>query len=122
SSTENPIVMEGVSAADFESLLTVLYATHFSTNQPAPDASLIIPAFRLANKWNFADLRAYLIPLAEKVLSDVDKIIFAREFDVKDWLVPAHTKLCQRAEALTSEEALKLGVESLLLIFRIREE
>lgn len=27
SSTDNPIVMEGVSAADFESLLTVLYAT-----------------------------------------------------------------------------------------------
>ncbi|KAF8598499.1 hypothetical protein BDV93DRAFT_413627, partial [Ceratobasidium sp. AG-I] len=119
--TENPIVMEGVSAADFESLLTVLYATHFSTNQPAPEASLIIPAFRLANKWNFADLRTYLIPLAEKVLSDVDKIVFAREFDVKDWLAPAHTRLCQRKEPPNSEEASKLGVGSLLLILRIRE-
>lgn len=27
SSTENPIMMEGVSATDFESLLTILYAT-----------------------------------------------------------------------------------------------
>lgn len=52
----------------------------------------------------------YLTLLAEKGLSDVGKIIFAREFDVKDWLAPAHTKLCQRTEAFTSEEAAKLGV------------
>ncbi|KAF8598502.1 hypothetical protein BDV93DRAFT_561213 [Ceratobasidium sp. AG-I] len=121
SSPENPIVMSGVKASDFEALLTVLYATRFSTYHPDPDASLIIPAFRLANMWNFADLRTYLLPLAEKVLGDIDKIVFAREFDVKDWLAPAHTRICQRTEALTSEEAKKLGIESLLLILRIRE-
>lgn len=72
--------------------------------------------------WNFADLRSYLVPLAEKLLGDVDKIVFAREFDVKDWLAPAHTRLCQRKEPLTSEEASKLGVDSLLLINRIQGE
>lgn len=72
--------------------------------------------------WNFAELRAYLVPLAEKVLDDVDKIVFAREFGVRDWLAPAHIRLCQRKEALTSEEAKKLGVESLLLMYRIKEQ
>ncbi|QRV85723.1 The BTB (BR-C, ttk and bab)/POZ (Pox virus and Zinc finger) domain [Ceratobasidium sp. AG-Ba] len=122
SSVEKPIVLEGVKASDFECLLTVLYATRFSNYQPAPEASLIIPAFRLANKWGFEDLRSFLLPLAEKELNDVDKIMFAREFDIDEWLAPAHTRLCQRKEALTSDEAKKLGTESLLLILRIREE
>lgn len=91
-------------------------------NQPDPDATLIIPAFRLANKWGFSDLRAYLLPQAEKVLSDVDKVAFSREFDFKDWLAPALTRLCQRKEPITSEEASKLGVDNLLLVSRIREE
>ncbi|KAF8600049.1 hypothetical protein BDV93DRAFT_410939, partial [Ceratobasidium sp. AG-I] len=121
SSPENPIVVPDVGVSDFEALLKVLYATRFSTNQPDPEAPLVIPAFRLANKWEFSELRAYLLPLAEKVLNDVDKIAFSREFDVKDWLSPALTKLCQRKEPLTSEEASKLGVENLLLVSRIRE-
>lgn len=95
---------------------------HFSTNQPAPEASLIIPSFRLANMWNFTDLRGYLLPLAEQVLGDVDKIVFAREFDLKNWLAPAHLRLCQRPEILTTDEATKLGVHSLLMISRMREQ
>ncbi|QRW20917.1 The BTB (BR-C, ttk and bab)/POZ (Pox virus and Zinc finger) domain [Rhizoctonia solani] len=90
SSPEYPIRIEGVSASDFAALLTVLYARQFSNNQLAPEASLIIPAFRLANMWNFSALRAYLLPLAEKNLGDVDKIAFAGEFGIKNWLAPAH--------------------------------
>ncbi|CAE6524048.1 unnamed protein product [Rhizoctonia solani] len=119
SSPEHPIIMEGVKADDFVALLKVLYASHFSTHQPEPEASLIIPAFRLANMWNFSDLRAFLLPLAEKHLSDIDKILFAREFDIKGWLAPVHIRLCQRQEKLTTEEARKLGVDSLLLIARL---
>ncbi|KAJ1305368.1 hypothetical protein OPQ81_000383 [Rhizoctonia solani] len=109
SSPEHPIIMEGVKASDFVALLKVLYASHFSLHQPEPEASLIIPAFRLANMWNFFDLRSFLLPLAEKHLNDIDKILFAREFDIKDWLAPAHIRLCQRQEKLTTEDARKLG-------------
>ncbi|CAE6450670.1 unnamed protein product [Rhizoctonia solani] len=115
---EHPIVMEGVSAADFEALMTVLYArtsigfpSYFTTHQPTPEASLIVPAFRLANMWNFSDLRAYLLPLAETALGDVDKIVFAREFDIQSWLVPAHKNLCERPEPITTEEARRLGID-----------
>ncbi|CAE6492420.1 unnamed protein product [Rhizoctonia solani] len=119
SSPECPIIMDGVNASDFVALLKVLYASHFSTHQPEPEASLIIPAFRLANMWNFADLRTFLLPLAEKHLSDIDNILFAREFDIKDWLAPAHIRLCERQEKLTTEEARKLGVDSILLVARV---
>ncbi|KAF8599928.1 hypothetical protein BDV93DRAFT_608998 [Ceratobasidium sp. AG-I] len=119
SSPENPIIMSGVKASDFEALLTVLYATQY---EPDIDTSLIIPAYRLANMWDFKELCTYLVVLAEKVLSDVDKIVFARESDVKDWIVPAHVRLCQRNKTLTSEEASKLGPDSLLLMYRIKED
>ncbi|KAG9121351.1 hypothetical protein FRC07_002721 [Ceratobasidium sp. 392] len=129
SSLDHPIVMQGVSASDFECLMTVLYArqsyvppSHFSSHQPDPEASLIIPAFRLANMWNFTELCAYLGPLAERVLSDVDKIVFAREFKVDEWLAPAHIKLCLREEKITTQEASKLGLDSLLFILRFRED
>ncbi|KAG8744332.1 hypothetical protein FRC10_010312 [Ceratobasidium sp. 414] len=119
SSPDHPIVMEGVSAPDFECLMTVLYASqwyappsHFSAHQPEPEASLIIPAFRLANMWNFAELCAYLKPLAERVLGDVDKIVFAREFAVTEWLAPAHANLCLREKRLTTQEAGKLGLDN----------
>ncbi|KAG8684284.1 hypothetical protein FRC11_012328, partial [Ceratobasidium sp. 423] len=117
SSTEKPIKMEGVSAQDFESLLTVLYANH----QPEPNASLIIPAFRLANMWNFSELREYLMPLAEQVLNDASKIAFAREFHVQQWIVPAFVRLCHRKEPLDTDEAKMIGLEGVLLISRIRE-
>ncbi|CAE6492413.1 unnamed protein product [Rhizoctonia solani] len=121
SSSEKPIIMEGVSVADFESLLTVLYANYFSTHQPEPTASLIIPAFRLANMWNFKELRDYLMPLAEQVLNDASKIAFAREFHVQQWIVPAFVRLCHREEALDTDEAKMIGLEGVLLISRIRE-
>ncbi|CAE6476336.1 unnamed protein product [Rhizoctonia solani] len=121
SSTDNPIKMEGVSAHDFECLLTVLYASFFSTRQPEPEASLIIPAFRLANMWNFSDLREHLVPLAERVLGDTAKIAFAREFNIDQWIAPAYARLCQRKEPLDSEEAKTIGLEGVLFISRIRE-
>ncbi|EUC54200.1 BTB/POZ domain protein [Rhizoctonia solani AG-3 Rhs1AP] len=122
SSPEHPITIEGVAASDFAALLKVLYASLFSSNQPAVEAPLVIPAFRLANMFNFSELRAHLLPLAGKNLGDVDKILFAREFDLKEWLVPAYTRLCQREERLSIEEAVKLEVRSVLLISHMREQ
>ncbi|CAE6350498.1 unnamed protein product, partial [Rhizoctonia solani] len=121
SSPEYPLKLEGVSAQDFESLLTVLYANHFSNSQPEPKASLIIPAFRLVNMWNFKELREYLMPLAEQVLNDASKIAFAREFHIQQWIVPAFVRLCHRKEPLDTDEAKMVGLDGVLLISRIRE-
>ncbi|KAF8754728.1 hypothetical protein RHS01_05889 [Rhizoctonia solani] len=119
---ENPIVLEGVTMADFEALLQVLYASHYAKDRPEPKPTLIIPAFRLANMWRFAELCAHLMPIAETMFSEVDKIVFAREFQLEEWIIPAHIKLCQRDSPLNSEEATKIGLSSVLFISRIREE
>ncbi|KAG8722068.1 hypothetical protein FRC08_007489 [Ceratobasidium sp. 394] len=121
-SDNNPIKLSGVRADDFEKLLTMLYTFHYSNDKPAEDASLLMPALRLANMWNFNELRALLVPLAEKTLDDVDKIVYAREFGAKEWLAPAHVQLCMRDAPLTKEEAAKVGLDSLLIISHLREK
>ncbi|KAG8683650.1 hypothetical protein FRC11_013258, partial [Ceratobasidium sp. 423] len=121
-STDHPIKLEGVAASDFESLLTLLYERHYTHQHPELDTSLVVPAFRLAHMWNFKELRQYLLPYLEKCLDDIDKIVYAREFDIKEWITPAYTRLYRRTEPLSTEEATKIGFESAMLIFRLREE
>ncbi|CAE6451038.1 unnamed protein product [Rhizoctonia solani] len=71
--------------------------------------------------WNFSDLQAYLLAQAETALDDVGKIEFAKEFNMKKWLLPAYLNLCRRSTPPTTDEATKLGVHSLLMVFRLRE-
>ncbi|CAE7229614.1 unnamed protein product [Rhizoctonia solani] len=122
SSPEQPIKLEGVSVSDFAALLKVLYNSPFPSNQPSPETSLIIAAFRMADKFRFSGLRAYLLTLAEKELNDIDKIVFATEFYIKELLTPPYIRLCERAEPLNSEEIRKLGAESVSIISRLREQ
>ncbi|KAG9098533.1 hypothetical protein FRC07_010618, partial [Ceratobasidium sp. 392] len=110
SSSDKPIVLEGVAASDFECLMKMLYASYLPRDQPTPDASLIMPALRLAHKWNFEELYSGLLPIAEEELDDVDKVVVARECDIKEWLVNALTRLVrQRVAPFTTDEAIKLG-------------
>ncbi|KAL5633899.1 hypothetical protein ACGC1H_005927 [Rhizoctonia solani] len=121
-STDHPIKLEGVSASDFECLLTFLYEWRFKGKQANRDLSLLLPAFRLAHMWNFTELRATLLPMLERSLNDVDKIVYAREFGIEGWITPAYIKLYRREEPLSTEEAEKIGFTSAMLIFRLREE
>ncbi|KAG8765759.1 hypothetical protein FRC12_007302 [Ceratobasidium sp. 428] len=121
-SESNPIKLSGIRADDFEKLITVLYTFHHSNNKPTEDGSLLLPALHLANMWNFKELRESLIPLTEKTLSDVDKIFYAREFGVNEWLASAHVQLCMRNTLLTKEEAERIGFDSLLIISHLREK
>ncbi|CAE6450618.1 unnamed protein product [Rhizoctonia solani] len=122
SSPDHPIVMKGITVSDFTALLKILYANHCPSHRPAAEAPLVVSAFRLANVLKFTELRAYLLPFVVTDLGDVDKIVFAREFDIKEWLAPAHIHLCEREEPLNTEEARKLDVDSVLIISRMREK
>ncbi|CAE7101926.1 unnamed protein product [Rhizoctonia solani] len=118
----NPIVMEGIAACDFEALLKVLYLPQFADNRPVPDVASMTSAFRMADVWQFSELREFLLSLADRTLGDVDRIAFAKEFRLKDWLLAPHVKLCQRDQQLTLDEAKKIGIDSLLAINNLREE
>ncbi|CAE6528694.1 unnamed protein product [Rhizoctonia solani] len=126
SSPDHPIILDSVSASDFEAFLTALYAGYHPSlpGQPAPklQTPLLLTASRLAHKWNFSDLQIYLLPLIEEALGDLDRIMFAREFTIQGWLEPAYKNLCQRSKPINIEEARKLGIDALLMISHMREQ
>ncbi|KAG9102412.1 hypothetical protein FS749_000001 [Ceratobasidium sp. UAMH 11750] len=113
STLDDPIKLLGISAMDFESLLITLYAHHCPTwvlalqvvTTDSFDPRHIIPAFRLAEMWNFTSLCTHLTKLAEQKLDTVERAVFAREFGFGDLLEQAYLGLCQRDEPLTSKEA-----------------
>ncbi|QRV93150.1 The BTB (BR-C, ttk and bab)/POZ (Pox virus and Zinc finger) domain [Ceratobasidium sp. AG-Ba] len=121
-SPNTPIIVPDVTATDFTKLLRVLYPPSYAIPQPTPNAELLFPIFKLANHLEFEELRDQLKDTAEKELSDVDKIELDRQYKIGGWLGPAHTRLCQRREPLTPEEARRVGVDILLFISLLREE
>ncbi|KAH7338040.1 hypothetical protein B0J17DRAFT_409458 [Rhizoctonia solani] len=122
SSADHPIKLEGVSASDFECLLTLLYERHYTAQHPKLDPPLVVPAFRLAHMCNFKELGGYLLPYLKSGLDDVDKIVYAREFGIREWIIPAYINLYRRTEPLSSAEAEKIGFKGAMLVFRLREE
>ncbi|QRV93151.1 The BTB (BR-C, ttk and bab)/POZ (Pox virus and Zinc finger) domain [Ceratobasidium sp. AG-Ba] len=110
-----------MSAADFESFLTVLYAPRITWKEPDL-AQHYVPAYRIAKQVGYEELEPCILPLIEAQLDDVDKIIFAREFDKEEWLINSHMRLSKRKEPLTPQEARKLGLESVHMICHLREE
>ncbi|CAE6479384.1 unnamed protein product [Rhizoctonia solani] len=102
-------MVEVVAASDFVSLLKVLYESYFSSNRPTHETCLIVPAFRLACVFNFSDLRAHLLLLAEEMLGDADKILFAREFKIKEWLAPAYIPFVNNSNPSMPKRQESLG-------------
>ncbi|CAE6432903.1 unnamed protein product [Rhizoctonia solani] len=121
-SPDSPIFMQNIEMSDFEALLKALYTPQFSDSRPSLDASFITSAFRMADLWQFTELRAFLLDLADQLLGDVDKIAFAKEFGLKAWLLNPHVNLCQRDQQLNLVEAKKIGIDNLLIINNLREE
>lgn len=51
----------------------------------------------------------------------VDKIVLGRRYGISDWLPGAYEAVCTRADPLTVEEGMKLGVEDIINISAARQ-
>ncbi|KAG9121659.1 hypothetical protein FRC07_002307 [Ceratobasidium sp. 392] len=129
-SARNPIKLDGILVAEFESFLMILYSHECSRcdNQLLMNGirsvgpEHILPALRLADMWNFAHHRSYLLDKAFKLsMPIVDQIMLARQYDANSRIRPLYLELCQRQEPLTLGEACKLGLEGTALISHLRE-
>ncbi|KAG9117264.1 hypothetical protein FRC07_007408, partial [Ceratobasidium sp. 392] len=124
-SAQNPIKLDGILAPEFGSFLMILYSHECSRcdNQLLMNGirsvgpEHILPALRLADMWNFAHHRRYLLDKAFKLsMPIVDQIMLARQYNANNRILPLHLELCQRQEPLTLGEASKLGLEGTALI------
>ncbi|KZP28658.1 hypothetical protein FIBSPDRAFT_817073 [Athelia psychrophila] len=117
---KNPIVLPDVSCSDFDEFLTILYPTDFRrpTQKTTTQWTSIL---HLAAKWGFESIQLLAIDKLTATAIPVDKIVLGRRYGISDWLPGAYEAVCTRADPLTVEEGMKLGVEDVIRISAARQ-
>ncbi|KAF9047702.1 hypothetical protein BJ165DRAFT_1403360 [Panaeolus papilionaceus] len=90
SSPENPITLHGISKKNFRNLLRVLCP--FEGIPPCNTYDEWIGVLDLASMWDFQTIRATAISNISPFLESIpviDRILVARKYEVKAWLVDA---------------------------------
>ncbi|TRM68876.1 hypothetical protein BD626DRAFT_2009 [Schizophyllum amplum] len=115
------IKLRDVSSVDFERFLSMIYPTELGKCdlQTVDEWTSVL---RLASQWSINSLRSLAIREIEPKASPVDKVVIAREFHLKSWLLPAFTDICDASEWLNHDEAERLGLSTVVDIGRIREQ
>jgi len=74
--------------------------------------------------WSFDEVRAKAIEALDKdsTLGVLERLKFAHEFLIKDWVRPAYRLFLTRDEALTEEEVPWLGSDFVAKVTKAREE
>jgi len=81
-----------------------------------------ISVLKLATMWYFLEIRDLAIKQLTPILGAVDRIVFAKQYSVATWLRSGVAELARRVESLTLDEARKIGLETAIKIFRVREQ
>ncbi|KAJ7133736.1 hypothetical protein C8R43DRAFT_894956, partial [Mycena crocata] len=116
---ENPIILEGVSALDFDRFLSILYPLNFSTRDTA-SAEEWTSVLSLATRWDFTSLRELALQHLFSMASAVERIALGRRYDIVGWLIPAYTEVCERTEPLSLAEGRLLGIDDTVCIGQVR--
>ncbi|TDL18241.1 hypothetical protein BD410DRAFT_793562 [Rickenella mellea] len=122
-SSTNPIRLDGVKKSDFESFLGVLVPQALNPSRPEMTMQDWLRALKVAGMWEFASVRHTVIEALDHFkLTDVEKIIVDRDYDVPEWKMPAYTGLAMRKKALTADEMRALGLEFSERMNQVRED
>ncbi|KZP11845.1 hypothetical protein FIBSPDRAFT_799817, partial [Athelia psychrophila] len=116
----HPCVISDVSCADFDEFLAILYPTDFrrpSEKTTAQWTSIL----HLAAKWGFENIKLLATDNLTANATPIDKIVLGRRYGIIDWLSGAYEAVCTRADPLTVEEGMKLGVEDTVKISAARQ-
>ncbi|KAH9006204.1 hypothetical protein EDB86DRAFT_2872300 [Lactarius hatsudake] len=108
-----------VEREDFEALLSVIYPKDFEEHSLSYRQWKSV--LHLSTRWGFASIRK----LALKSINPPtphDRLILARTYTVDQWVQPALTALCERAEPLSLTEALQMRMEDVVLVAAVRED
>ncbi|KZP19786.1 hypothetical protein FIBSPDRAFT_862262 [Athelia psychrophila] len=117
---KNPIVLPDVSCSDFDEFLAILYPTDFRRPTQKTTAQWT-SVLHLAAKWGFESVQLLAIDNLAATAIPVDKIVLGRRYGISDWLAGAYEAVCTRADPLTVEEGMKLGVEDIIKISAARQ-
>jgi len=121
-SDERPIILEGIAALDFESLLKVMYPRKPTAPIYASRKDWMA-ALRLSTMWEFEDIRKLAIRELTKTNGNnaVEKVLLGKEFRVPEWLMAGYNDLVDRPETISAEETTRLGLETTVRLLRLRD-
>ncbi|KAG8944111.1 hypothetical protein FRC04_002149 [Tulasnella sp. 424] len=120
---EYPIILNGVTASEMESFLTLLSARVWA-GPPELDEDGWAAALHIATMYSFRDIRNFIIKHIDdrKFYDPVRLIEMANRSNVPKWIEPAYLALCMKPEMITTEEAQRLGIPTFTALCRIREQ
>ncbi|KAJ7736937.1 hypothetical protein B0H16DRAFT_1379990 [Mycena metata] len=124
SDDENPFMLHGISKADFQTLLKVLYPLTALPQAPNLLDHEWTSVLKLATLWDFMEVRALAIKHLTSYTNSLDcieRILLGRQYNVSSWLRSGYTELARRRGPITSTEASKIGFEVALEISHLRE-
>jgi len=123
-SDENPIRLEEVSRDDFRQLLRVLCPPK-RFNSPAPTLSFSewTSVLKLADMWCMDGVKEHAISNMSALpnIDPVDKIVVARDYNIRSWFTPCYQEILQRSQAYTERDVSHLGLETFLLLVNFRD-
>ncbi|KAG6330948.1 hypothetical protein ID866_8141 [Astraeus odoratus] len=120
---EKPIRLDGVSKNDFEQLLKALFHRKHGSLPCLPvSIEEWTSVLKLSMTWDFKAIRqAAIDALDVSQIGPVDRVVLARQYDIKDWLLPALNQLARRHEPTSLEEAGRMGIDFALKLASVRE-
>ncbi|KAI5985622.1 hypothetical protein EDD15DRAFT_2122345, partial [Pisolithus albus] len=123
-SDTSPVILQGISKKEFESLLRALIQ-HGTNKGPDLDHDQWISVLKLSTMWDFHGLRNAAIQhldVSSRSLNPIDKVELALQYDIKEWLLPALLALAQRSAPISVEEGRRIGFENALKLASVREK
>ncbi|KZP14476.1 hypothetical protein FIBSPDRAFT_704980, partial [Athelia psychrophila] len=116
----SPIALSDVNCSDFDEFLAILYPADFRcpAEKTTPQWTSIL---HLAAKWGFESIQLLAIDNLTASAIPVDKIVLGRRYGISDWLPGAYEAVCTRADPLSIEEGMKLGMEDAIRISAARQ-
>ena len=75
----------------------------------------------MSTRWGFASIRKLALKLINPPTPH-DRLMLARTYAVYQWVVPALTALCERADSLSLTEARQMRIEDVVIVAAVRED
>ncbi|SJL01258.1 uncharacterized protein ARMOST_04576 [Armillaria ostoyae] len=121
SSDEHPLVLQGVTAQEFRSLLNVML---HPKSLPQLTKEGWLDVLKLSNMWRLSYIRNFIAIRKlnrRKDMSFTDKIVWGRCYKVADWMIAGYSGLIDRGDVLSLDEGVRIGVPGTLGIWRAQK-
>ncbi|KIO11434.1 hypothetical protein M404DRAFT_995094 [Pisolithus tinctorius Marx 270] len=121
-----PVILQGVSKKEFESLLRALLNRQHGKQKGSSLGKIQwISVLKLSTMWEFNELRDTAIQRLDspsQPLDPVNKLVLASKYEIKKWQLPALVELADRPSPISVEEGRLIGFENALKLAAVREE